>query len=100
VTLPSHLIPYAKKTLFLLIPTGLTYSLMNMYTGVISYNRKTVSLLTSTMAQLSVVFVGLVVAIGFWKYAGIFAVGGVSLIASLVQLLWLYFSNRKYLKNI
>jgi hypothetical protein len=100
VTLPLHLIPYAKQTLFLLIPTGLTYSLMNMYTGVISYNRKTVSLLTSTIAQLSVVFIGLAVAIGTWRYAGIYAVGGVSLIASLVQLTWLYFSNRKYLKEV
>jgi hypothetical protein len=100
VTLPSHLIPFAKQTLFLLIPTGLTYSLMNMYTGVISYNRKTISLLTSTIAQLLVVFIGLVIAIGTWKYAGLYAVGGVSLIASLVQLMWLYFSNRKYLKKV
>lgn len=100
VSLPAHLIDYAKKTLFILLPMGILFSLSNMYTGIVSYNKKTISLLTSTIAQLTIVFIGLVLAIAYWQSAGIYVVAAVSLIASAVQLIWLYFSNKKYLANL
>jgi len=100
VSLPEHLIDYAKNTLSLLIPMGIIFSLSNMYTGVVSYNKKTISLLTSTIAQLSIVFVGLVIAIAVWDGPGIYSVAALSLISSIVQLAWLYFSNKEYLAGL
>lgn len=100
VSLPDHLIDYAKSTLKILIPMGIIFSLSNMYTGVVSYNKKTISLLTSTIAQLSIVFVGLVIAILVWVGPGIYSVAVVSLISSMVQLAWLYFSNKEYLAGL
>ena len=97
IDLPGHLIQYAKSTLYFLIPMGMIFSMINMYTGIISYNRKTVSLLISTIAQLTVVFIGFVLAVSYWHHAGIFAVAGVTLIAAVVQLIWLFVANREYL---
>ena len=97
VTLPEHLIGYAKNTIFIMMPLGLTFALTNMYTGIISYNRKTLSLLISTLVQLTVVITGYSIAIRFWKGPGIYVVASVSLISGAVQLLWLIFANRKYL---
>lgn len=100
VQLPAHLIPLARNTLYLLIPIGLTFSLTNMYTGIVSYNKKTGSLLTSTIAQLSVVFIGLTLSTFLWRREGIYAVAGVTLTAAIVQLVWLYFSNKEYLDEM
>jgi len=100
VSLPEHLIEYAKNTLNILIPMGIIFSLSNMYTGVVSYNKKTISLLTSTIAQLSIVFIGLVISIAIWDGPGLYAVAVVSLISSAVQLTWLYFSNKNYLAGL
>jgi Na+-driven multidrug efflux pump len=100
VSLPEHLIEFAKNTLNILIPMGIIFSLSNMYTGVVSYNKKTISLLTSTIAQLSIVFIGLVISIAIWDGPGLYAVAVVSLISSAVQLSWLYFSNKNYLSGI
>jgi Na+-driven multidrug efflux pump len=100
VSLPEHLIEYAKNTLHILIPMGIIFSLSNMYTGVVSYNKKTFSLLTSTIAQLSIVFVGLTISIAIWDGPGLYAVAVVSLISSAVQLSWLYFSNKNYLAGL
>ena len=97
VSLPEHLIPEAKRTLHLLIPMGMIFALSNMYTGIVTYSKKTVSLLTSIAAQLCVTCIGLFLAIKFWKGAGIYAVAIVSLISSTVQLAWLYFSNQDFL---
>jgi O-antigen/teichoic acid export membrane protein len=100
VSLPEHLIEYAKNTLHILIPMGIIFSLSNMYTGVVSYNKKTFSLLTSTIAQLSIVFVGLAISIAIWDGPGLYAVAVVSLVSSAVQLSWLYFSNKNYLAGL
>lgn len=100
VSLPEQLIEYAKNTLSILIPMGFIFSLSNMYTGVVSYNKKTISLLTSTIAQLGIVFIGLIIAITIWDGPGIYSVAVVSLISSIVQLVWLYFSNKEYLAGL
>lgn len=100
VSLPEHLIEYAKNTLHILVPMGIIFSLSNMYTGVVSYNKKTFSLLTSTIAQLSIVFFGLVISIAVWDGPGLYAIAVVSLISSAVQLSWLYFSNKNYLSGL
>jgi hypothetical protein len=100
VSLPEDLIPYAKLTLMLLIPIGLTFSLSNMFTGLIAYSGKTISLLTSTIVMLLVVFVGLMSAIFLQPFEGIYVVAGVYLIASIVQLVWLYWTNRDSVSNL
>lgn len=100
VSLPEHLIPYAKTASIFIIPVGVIRSLSNMYTGIVSYNRKTTSLLMSTIAQMSVVFLGLMLGIFFWPYEGIYAIAIVSLIASLVQLIWIHVKNKNYLSQI
>ena len=100
VSLPSDLIQYSKLTLMLLIPVGLTFSLSNMYTGLIAYSGKTISLLTSTIVMLLVVFVGLMAAIFLQPFEGIFVVAGVYLVASIVQLGWLFWTNRDSVSNL
>jgi hypothetical protein len=100
VSLPKDLIPYAKLTLMLLIPVGLTFSLSNMFTGLIAYSGKTISLLTSTIVMLLVVFVGLMSAIFLQPFEGIYVVAGVYLVASIVQLIWLYWTNRDSVSNL
>jgi O-antigen/teichoic acid export membrane protein len=100
VSLPSDLIQYAKITLMLLIPVGLTFSLSNMFTGLIAFSGKTISLLTSTIVMLLVVFIGLMAAIILQPFEGIYAVAGVYLIASIVQLGWLYWTNKDSVANL
>ena len=100
VSLPSDLIQYAKTTLILLIPVGLTFSLSNMYTGLIAFSGKTISLLTSTIVMLLVVFAGLMAAIFLQPFEGIYVVAGVYLVASIVQLGWLYWTNRDSVANL
>jgi hypothetical protein len=100
VSLPEDLIQYAKLTLMLLIPVGLTFSLSNMFTGLIAYSGKTISLLTSTIVMLLVVFVGLMSAIFLQPFEGIYVVAGVYLVASIVQLIWLYWTNRDSVSNL
>jgi hypothetical protein len=94
VKLPQDLIPYAKITLRLVTPIGMTFSLSNMYTGLIAYSGKTISLLSSTIVMLLVVFAGLVTAIFIQPFDGIYVVAGVYVIASVIQLGWLFWSNR------
>ena len=96
ISMPEHLLLLAKNAMIFLIPIGITFSLTNMYTGVVSFSGKTLSLLTSTIAQMAVVSVGLLAGIFFWPYEGIYIIAAVSLIASVVQLIWLYFHNQKY----
>ena len=100
VSLPSDLIQYAKITLKLLMTVGLTFSLSNMYTGLIAFSGKTISLLTSTIVMLLVVFVGLMAAIFLQPFEGIYVVAGVYLVASIVQLGWLYWTNRDSVANL
>ena len=100
VSLPSDLLQYAKTTLLLLIPVGLTFSLSNMFTGLIAFSGKTISLLTSTIVMLLVVFTGLMVAIFLQPFEGIYVVAGVYLIASIVQFGWLYWTNRDSMANL
>ncbi len=100
VSLPSDLLQYAKTTLLLLIPIGLTFSLSNMFTGLIAFSGKTISLLVSTVIMLLVVFTGLVAGILLQPFEGIYVVAGVYLIASIVQLVWLYWTNRDSVANL
>ncbi len=100
VSLPSDLMQYATITLTLLIPVGLTYALSNMYTGLIAYSGKTISLLTSTIVMLLIVFVGLLAGIILQPFAGIYVVAGVYLVASVIQLGWLYWKNRDSVANL
>ena len=100
VSLPSDLIQYAKVTLMLLIPVGLIFSLSNMFTGLIAFSGKTISLLTSTIVMLLVVFAGLMAAIFLQPFEGIYVVAGVYLVASIVQLGWLYWTNRDSVANL
>jgi hypothetical protein len=97
VSMPEHLIPYAKTATIFLIPIGITFSLANMYTGIVSYSGRTSSLLTSTVAQMAVVSIGLLLGVFFWPFEGIYAIAAVLLLGALVQLAWLYFKNRDYL---
>jgi len=99
ISMPEHLISLAKTAMIFLIPIGITFSLTNMYTGVVTYSGKTTSLLTSTIAQMAVVSIGLLLGIFYWPYEGIYAIAMVSLIAAIVQLTWLFFRNREYLAD-
>jgi hypothetical protein len=71
-----------------------------MYTGLIAFSGKTISLLTSTIVMLLVVFVGLTAAIFLQPFEGIYVVAGVYLVASIVQLGWLYWTNRDSVANL
>jgi hypothetical protein len=97
VQMPQHLIPYARTATIIMIPTGLTFALAYMYTGIVSYSRKTSTLLTATLLQLGAIVVLLLLGILFWKSEGIYVVAAVSTLAALVQLAWLHFKNRDYL---
>jgi progressive ankylosis protein len=99
VQMPEHLIPFARTAAILMIPTGVTFAMAYMYTGIVSYSGKTSTLLTATLLQLAAIIVCLFFGILFWDNEGIYVTAAVSTLAAVVQLAWLYFKNRDYLSK-